>query len=220
MVYPKLPYDTLRDFAPIANVGETPQVLLASLKSGIGSVKYLVEKAKSGNLNYASSGNGSASHLAVELMRHAAGLRMTHVPFKGNADAQMALQSGDVQVMSDAVPGAVGPLRSGKLKAIGICDARRSPFLPDVPTIAEQGFPAVLAVGVIGIGAPAHTPAPILDRLAAEVDRMLADPVFAEKMRSLSFVPAWQRRADYATFIATEIERWRALVQVAGIKVD
>jgi len=106
-IYPRLPYDAQKDFAPIANIGLTPQVLMAGLKSGITSVQDLIAKAKAGaDLNYGSSGNGAASHLAVEMLKSAAGIKLTHVPFKGNADALMALQSGDIQLMSDAVPGA------------------------------------------------------------------------------------------------------------------
>ena len=102
---------------------------MASQKSGIKTVKDLIAQAKAGDLNYGSSGNGSASHLAVEQLRSAAGIKLTHVPFKGNADAQMALQSGDIQIMSDAIPGAVGPIRSGKVTAVGIADSKRSPYL-------------------------------------------------------------------------------------------
>ena len=220
VVYPKLPYDPIKDFAPIANLGLTPQTLIASPKSGIGSVKELIEKAKGGDLNYGSSGNGSASHLAVALTLYAAGIRMTHVPFKGNAEAQLALQNGDIQLMSDAVPAIVGPILGGRVKAVGVCDSRRSPYLPDVPTVAEQGYPSVLAVGSIGIGAPANTPAPILDKLAAEVDRLLAEPVVVEKLKSLFFVPAPERRGAYGTFIAAEIDRWRGVVKAADIKID
>jgi tripartite-type tricarboxylate transporter receptor subunit TctC len=220
VLYPNLPYDSTKDFAPIANIGQTPQTLIAGPKSGIASVKDLIEKAKAGDLNFGSSGNGSAAHLAVELMRHAAGLRMTHVPFKGNAEAQLALLSGDIQLMSDAVPAVVVPLRTGKLNPIGICDSKRSPYMPDVPTIAEQGFPSVIAVGTVGIGAPTGTPPAILDRLAGEVDRMLADPPALEKFKNLYFVPARERRADYGALLASEIVRWRKLVQEAGVKIE
>ena len=220
VIYPKLPYDPIKDFAPIANLGLTPQTLVASPKSGIGSVKELIEKAKGGDLNYGSSGNGSASHLAVALTLYAAGIRMTHIPFKGNAEAQLALQNGDIQLMSDAVPAIVGPILGGRVKAVGVCDSKRSPYLPDVPTVAEQGYPSVLAVGSIGIGAPANTPAPILDKLATEVDRLLAEPVVVEKLKSLFFVPAPERRAQYGKFIADEIDRWRTVVKAADIKID
>ncbi len=133
-IYPKLPYDAQKDFAPIANIGLTPQVLMASLKSGIISVPDLIIRAKAGaDLNYGSSGNGAASHLAVEMLKSAAGIKLTHVPFKGNADALMALQSGDIQLLSDDIPGAIGPVKSGKVRALGIADQRRSPFLPTWP---------------------------------------------------------------------------------------
>jgi len=220
-LYPKLPYDPQKDFAPIANIGLTPQVLMSSLKSGIGSVADLVAKAKAGaDLNYGSSGNGSASHLAVEMLKSAAGIKLTHVPFKGNADAQLALQSGDIQLLSDAVPGAVGPVRSGKVKAIGIADQRRSPFLPDVPTVAEQGLYGVVAVGWIGLSAPAKTPEPILDKLSAEVVRMLKDPAVLEKMKSLSFVPAKESRQEFEAYIAIENTKWRKIIQDAGVTIE
>jgi tripartite-type tricarboxylate transporter receptor subunit TctC len=220
-IYPKLPYDAQKDFAPIANIGLTPQVLMASLKSGITSVPDLVAKAKAGaDYNYGSSGNGAASHLAVEMLKSAAGIKLTHVPFKGNADALMALQSGDIQLLSDAVPGAVGPINSGKVKAIGIADQRRSPFLPDVPTIAEQGVQGVVAVGWIGLSAPARTPEPILDRLSAEVMKILKEPEVLEKLKSLAFVPAKESRQEFEAYIAIENTKWRKIVQDAGIKIE
>ena len=220
-IYPKLPYDAQKDFAPIANIGLTPQVLMASLKSGISSVQDLVAKAKAGaDFNYGSSGNGSASHLAVEMLKSAAGIKLTHVPFKGNADALMALQSGDIQLMSDAVPGAVGPIRTDKVRAIGIADQRRSPFLPDVPTIAEQGIEGVVAVGWIGLSAPARTPEPILDRISAEVMKILKDPEVLEKLKGLSFVPAKESRQEFEAYIAIENTKWSKIVKDAGVKIE
>jgi tripartite-type tricarboxylate transporter receptor subunit TctC len=219
-LYPKLPYDAQKDFAPIANVGLTPQIIMASQKSGIKTVQDLIAQAKAGDLNYGSSGNGSASHLAVEQLRAAAGIKLTHVPFKGNADAQMALQSGDIQIMSDAIPGAVGPIRSGKVTAVGIADSKRSPYLPELPTIIEQGLPGVVAVGWIGLAAAANVPAPILDRLAAEVDRILANPEVAEKLKSLSFVAATERRAAFGAYMDAEIAKWRGVIQAAGVKIE
>lgn len=219
-LYPKLPYDPQKDFAPIANIGLTPQVLMASLKSGVASVPQLIAKAKTSELFYGSSGNGSASHLAVEMLRNAAGIKLTHVPFKGNAEAQLALQGGDIQILSDAVPGAVGPVRADKVKAIGIADERRSPFLPDVPTVAEQGLYGVVAVGWIGLSAPARTPEPILDRISAEVMRILKDPDVLEKLKGLSFVPAKESRQEFEAYIAIENTKWRKIVQDAGVKIE
>jgi tripartite-type tricarboxylate transporter receptor subunit TctC len=220
-IYPKLPYDTQKDFAPIANIGLTPQVLMASLKSGITSVPDLIAKAKAGaDLNYGSSGNGSASHLAVEMLRSAAGIKLTHVPFKGNADALMALQAGDIQLMSDASPGAVGPINAGKVKALGIADQRRSPFLPDVPTIAEQGIQGVVAVGWIGLSAPARTPEPVLDKISAEVMRILKEPEVLDKLKGLAFVPAKESRQEFEAYIALENVKWKKIVQDAGVKIE
>ncbi len=220
-LYPKLPYDPQKDFAPIANIGLTPQVLMTSLKSGINSVPDLIAKAKAGaDLNYGSSGNGSASHLAVEMLKSAASIKLTHVPFKGNADAQLALQSGDIQLLSDAIPGAIGPVKAGKVKAIGIADERRSPFLPDLPTVAEQGIYGVVAVGWIGLSAPARTPEPILDKLSAEVMRILKDPQVLEKLKSLSFVPAKESRQEFEAYIAIENTKWRKIIQDAGVKIE
>jgi tripartite-type tricarboxylate transporter receptor subunit TctC len=219
-LYPKLPYDPLKDFAPITNVGLTPQVLMASLKSGIGSVQDLIAKAKTADLNYGSSGNGSASHLAVEQLRAAAGIKLTHVPFKGNADAYLALQSGDIQLLSDAIPGAVGPVRTDKVKAIGIADTKRSPYLPELPTIIEQGVPGVVAVGWIGLSAPAGVPASILDRLNVEMQRILEKPEVVEKLKGLSFVPAGESRQAFAAYIEAEIAKWRGVIQTAGVKID
>ncbi len=219
-LYPKLPSDPQKDFAPIANIGLTPQVLMTSLKSGINSVQELVAKARSGDLNYGSSGNGSASHLAVEMLKSAAGIKLTHVPFKGNADAQLALQGGDIQLLSDAVPGAIGPVKAGKVKAIGIADQRRSPFLPDLPTVAEQGIYGMVAVGWIGLSAPARTPEPILDKLSAEVMRILKDPEVLEKLKSLSFVPAKESRQEFEAYIAIENTKWRKIIHDAGVKIE
>jgi len=220
-IYPKLPYDTQKDFAPIANIGLTPQVLMASLKSGINSVPDLVAKAKAGaDLNYGSSGNGSASHLAVEMLKNAAAIKLTHVPFKGNADALMALQAGDIQLMSDAVPGAIGPINAQKVKALGIADQRRSPFLPDIPTIAQQGIQGVVAVGWIGLSAPASTPEPILDKISAEVMRILKEPEVLDRLKGLAFVPAKESRQEFEAYIALENVKWKKIVQDAGVKIE
>lgn len=219
-LYPRLPYDPQKDFAPIANIGLTPQVLMASLQSGIASVQDLIVKAKTGDLNYGSSGIGSASHLAVEMLKSAAGIKLTHVPFKGNADAQLALQSGDIQLLSDAIPGAIGPVKAGKVTAIGIADQRRSPFLPDLQTIAEQGVEGVVAVGWIGLSAPARTPEPVLDKLSAEIMRILKEPEVLEKMKGLAFVPARESRQEFEAYIAIENTKWRKIIQDAGVKIE
>jgi tripartite-type tricarboxylate transporter receptor subunit TctC len=229
-IYPHLPYDVQKDFAPIANLALTPRVLLASLKSGITSIVQLLTKASSEGVYYGSSGNGSASHLAVELLHaqfkrsgYVYGIlqpKFTHVPFKGNADAMLALQNGDIQILSDAMPGAVGAVKAGKAKALGVADQRRSPFLPDVPTIAEQGFQDVVAVGWVGLAAPIGTPEPILDRLSAELMKILKEPAVLAKLNDLAFVPAKESRQEFEAYIAIENTKWRKIVQDVGVKIE
>jgi tripartite-type tricarboxylate transporter receptor subunit TctC len=220
-IYPRLPYDVQKDFAPIANLALTPQVLLASRKSGIVSIPDLVAKAKAGaELNYGSSGNGSASHLAVELLKSKAGIKLTHVPFKGNADATLALQNGDIQLLSDAMPGAVSSVNAGKARALGVADQRRSPFLPDVPTIAEQGVEGVVAVGWVGVAAPRGTPEPILDRLSAELMKIIKEPAMLAKLNDLAFVPAKESRQEFEAYIAVENTKWRKIVQDVGVRIE
>jgi tripartite-type tricarboxylate transporter receptor subunit TctC len=153
-------------------------------------------------------------------LRAAAGIKLTHVPFKGNAEAYLALQSGDIQIMSDAIPGAVGPVRTGKVKAISIADDKRSPYLPDLPTAIEQGLPGVIAVGWIGLEAPAKMPAPILDWLNSEMQRIPQGSGRRRELKDLPFIPAGESRAAFAAYIAAEIAKWRAVIQTAGVRID
>ena len=219
---PNLPYDPLKDFAPITNIGLTPQTFMVNPNSGINSIKDLVDRAraKPGEIFYASSGNGSASHLAVESFRLAAGITLTHVPFKGNSDAFAQVIGGQLPFMSDAIPGAVPQVKGGKLKAIGVASLTRSPYLPEVPTIAEQGYPGFEVVGWIGIAAPAKTPDAILDLLNAEIRKALAKPEVKEKLTAASFVIVGDSRQEFTAFIQKEIDKWAKVVKEAGVKVD
>jgi tripartite-type tricarboxylate transporter receptor subunit TctC len=219
-LYPKLGYVPLRDFAPISNLGLTPQTLVASPKTGFGSVKDFVEKAKTTELNYASSGNGSASHLSMELFRTASGAKLNHVPFKGNAEALTQVFAGEIPVMFDAIPGVLAPIKSGKVKALGIASPKRSPFLPDLPTIAEQGYPGFEAVGWIGIAAPAKTPEPVLKTLQAAIAKALAEPDVQKRMSELAFVPVGDTPEQFTAFIKAENAKWAKAVKDSGAKVD
>jgi len=219
-LYPKLGYVPLRDFAPISNLGLTPQTLVASPKSGFASVKDLVEKAKTTELNYASSGNGSASHLSMEMFRAASGAKLNHVPFKGSPEAQIQVFAGEIPIMFDAIPGVLAGIKSGKLKPLGIASPRRSPFLPDLPTIAEQGYPGFQAVGWIGIAAPARTPEPILKTLQSAIAKALEEPEMQRRMSELAFIPVGDTPAEFTAFIKAENERWAKAVKDSGAKVD
>jgi tripartite-type tricarboxylate transporter receptor subunit TctC len=219
-LYAKLPYDPIRDFAPISNVGLTPQTLMASKKTDITSLKDLIAKAKAGEVDFGSSGNGSASHLAAEMLNATAGLKLRHIPFKGNADAFVGLARGDIAVLFDAIPGALPQITGGEVRGIAIASLTRSPFLPDLPTLAEQGLPGFEAVGWIGLAAPAGTPEPILTRLNAEVRKILDEPAVQERLKTLAFVSAGGTREEFAAFISSEIAKWSKVTKDAGIKID
>jgi len=142
------------------------------------------------------------------------------VPFKGAAEAQPQVIAGDVQVMFDALPAVLPQIQAGKLRALGVGSAQRSPYLPNVPTIAEQGLPGFEAIGWIGLAAPAATPSAILDKLNAEVRRVMALPETREKLRTLSFNPAEGTREEFARFIAADIAKWKRVAQAAHIKPE
>jgi tripartite-type tricarboxylate transporter receptor subunit TctC len=218
----KLPYDPIRDFELIGNIVLTPQALVVGSQSPYKSVKDLVDaaKAKPGEIPYASLGNGSTSHLTMEAFQTAAGVKMNHIPFKGSGDAQAALLSGQVPVMSDTIPGIRAQVAAGKLRAIGVAIPRRSAFLPDVPTIAEQGYKGFESVGWIGLAAPAKTPAAVLDKLNAEIRKMLQDPAVKAKFEQLAFEPVGDSRAEFTAFVKSEIAKWTKVAKESGAKVD
>lgn len=221
-LYSKLPYDVLRDFAPISNLGLTPQTLVASPSTAFKTVKEFVAAAKEkpGQLNYASLGSGSTSHLTMEMFRAAAGIKLNHVPFKGSADAHTQLIGGQVPVMFDAIPATRPHIQSGKLRGLGIATLKRSPFLPDLPTIAESGYPGFEAVGWIGIAAPAKTSPVVLDKLNAEMVRILAQPDVKERLNTLAFTPVGDSRAEFTAYIKSEIAKWGKAVKESGARAD
>ena len=221
-VYSKLPYDPVKDFELIGNVVLTPQALVVGAQTPYRNVKEFVAaaKAKPGEVAYASLGNGSTSHLTMEAFQSAAGIKLNHIPFKGSSDAQTQIIGGSVPVMSDTVPGVLAQVKAGKLRAIGVAIPKRSPYLPDVPTIAEQGYPGFESVGWIGLAAPAKTPAPILDRLNAEIRKMLQDPAVKERLDQLAFTPVGDTRAEFNTWVRNEIAKWSKVAKDSGAKAD
>ena len=221
-LYAKLPYDAIRDFAPIANIALTPQTLVAFPAYEAKSVKELVSlaKGKPGQVNYASLGSGSTSHLTMEMFRSAAGIRLNHIPYKGSPAAHAELFSGQIPVMFDAIPAVLPHVKSGRLRGLGIATLKRSPYLPEVPTIAEAGFPGFEAVGWIGIAAPARTPAPVLDRLNAEIVRILGTPEMKDRLATLAFTPVGDTREQFARFIKSEIAKWGRAVRESGAKAE
>lgn len=221
-LYSKLPYDAIRDFAPITNIALTPQTLVVSPSNAAKSVKDLVAsaKAKAGAVTYASLGSGSTSHLTMEMFRSAAGIQLTHIPYKGSPAAHADVMGGQVSIMFDAIPAVLPHIKSGKLRGLGIATLARSPFLPDLPTIAEQGYPGFEAVGWIGIVAPAKTPDAILEKLNSEIVRIVKQADVQERLAALAFTPAVGTRAEFGTFMKAEIAKWGKAVKESGAKAD
>jgi tripartite-type tricarboxylate transporter receptor subunit TctC len=221
-LYSKLPYDAINDFAPIANLGLTPQTLVVSPAEAYKTVKEFVAaaKAKPGSINFASLGSGSTSHLTTEMFASVAGIKLNHVPFKGSADAHTQIIGGQVPMMFDAIPATLPHIKSGRLRGLGIATLKRSAFLPDLPTIAESGYAGFEAVGWIGIAAPAKTPGPVLDKLNAEMVRILSEADVKEKLNTLAFTPVGDTREQFAAYIKSEIAKWGKAVRDSGAKAD
>jgi tripartite-type tricarboxylate transporter receptor subunit TctC len=221
-LYSKLPYDAINDFAPIANLGLTPQTLVVNPAESYKTLKDFVAaaKAKPGSINFASLGSGSTSHLTTEMFAATAGIKLNHVPFKGSADAHTQIIGGQVPMMFDAIPATLPHIKSGRLRGLGIATLKRSPFLPDLPTIAESGYAGFEAVGWIGIAAPAKTPAAILNTLNAEMVRILGEADVKEKLNTLAFTPVGDTREQFAAYIKSEIAKWGKAVKDSGAKAE
>jgi tripartite-type tricarboxylate transporter receptor subunit TctC len=221
-LYAKLPYDAIRDFAPISNLALTPQTLVTAPSSPHKSVKELVAaaKAKPAAVSFASLGSGSTSHLTMEMFRSTAGIQLNHIPYKGSPAAHGDVMTGQVAIMFDAIPATLPHIKSGRLRGLGIATLARSPLVPDVPTIAEAGYPGFEAVGWIGLVAPAKTPLAILDKLNAEIVRILQQPDVKERLNALAFTPVPGTRAEFAAFMKSEIAKWGKAVRESGAKAE
>ena len=221
-LYSKLPYDAIGDFAPITNIALTPQTLVTSPNSPYKTTKELVAaaKAKPGAVAFASLGSGSTSHLTMEMFRSAAGIQLNHIPYKGSPAAHGDVMTGQVGIMFDAIPATLPLVKAGRLRGLGIATLKRSPLMPDVPTIAEAGYPGFEAVGWIGIVAPAKTPPAILDKLNAEIVRVVKQPDVTERLNALAFTPVPGTRAEFGAFIKSEIAKWGKVVRDSGAKAD
>lgn len=221
-LYKKLPYDTAGAFAPVVLMVQVPNLLLVPADLGVSSVPDLIALAKSrpGRLNYASAGNGTFPHLAVEMFKHLSGTSITHVPYKGAAPALTALLSGEVQLLSNDLVTATQHVKSGKLRALAITSATRSPALPDIPTLAEAGLRDYVAVGWQGIMVPSGTPAAVVDRLNNEINKALSDPELRASLSSQGLLVAGGSVQQFADFVRQDTARWAATVKASGASVD
>jgi len=219
-LFSHLPYDPATDFAPISLVAEVPLLLLAHPDAHIDSVQALIEAARARPLTYASGGNGSTTHLSMELLKTMTGIDLLHVPFNGSAPAIVALTSGEVPVMMDLVPSSIAQVRAGRLKALAISTARRSALLPELPTIAESGVPGFAVSSWFGVVARAGTPAPIIARLNREIVAALARPDLRERLAGLGADPVSDTPEQFGAFIRSELATWAKVVKASGAHVE
>jgi tripartite-type tricarboxylate transporter receptor subunit TctC len=221
-LYQQLPYDIKSSLQPITKLTSGPMLVMVNPQLPVKNLADLIAlaKAKPGELNYGSAGNGSTTHLTTELIDSMAGIKMNHIPYKGSAPAMMDVIGGNAQVVLDLVFSSIQHLKSGKLKALAITSAKRSPILPNVPTVAESGFPGFEATVWNGLVAPAGTPKEIVAKLNAEIKKAMADPKVMEQLRSQGFEPDWSTPEQFGTLIASEVSRWGKVVKATGAKAE
>jgi tripartite-type tricarboxylate transporter receptor subunit TctC len=228
-LYERMPYDHVKDFVPVTLVAGVPNVLVfnpaKAQQYGVASVADLVKVAKAnpGKLNMASSGNGTSIHLSGELFKTMTGSFMVHFPYRGSGPALIDLLGGNMDLMFDNLPSSMPQIRAGKLKALAVTSAQRSPALPDVPTIAEAGGAALKgyeASSWFGLLAPAGTPADVVNRIQQETAKALEAPAIKERLLSQGAQPSGMTSAQFAAFIDAETKKWAQVVKASGAKVD
>ncbi len=218
----KLPFDPVKSFAPISLAGIAPLILTVNNNFPAKDVKELVAYAKAnpGKISFGSSGVGAAAHLTTELLKQTAGIDMVHVPYKGTAPALAALIAGDIQVLVD-VPSSLMPhVRGGKIRALGMFSSKRVAGAPEVPTVAEAGGPALEGSTWVLFLAPAGTPQAIVNRISAEVARIVNAPEMRERFEKLGIDPVGSTPAEAARFLDDEIAKWAKVITAAGVKVE
>jgi tripartite-type tricarboxylate transporter receptor subunit TctC len=221
-LYSKLPYDNIKDFAPVILVARVSNVLEVNPSVPVYTVADLIKlaKEKPGQLNFASSGSGTSIHMSGELFKTMAGVDMVHVPYKGSAPAVADLVGGQVQLMFDNLPSSLAQIKAGKLRAIAVTSSQRAPALPDIPTIAESGLPGFEATSWFGVVAPAGTPPAIISRLNAEIDKWVQSSEGKEMLLAQGAVPAGGTSEQFAAYIRAETDKWAKVVKASGAKVD
>ena len=221
-LYSHLTYDPVKDFAPVALVAIQPNILVVHPSVPAHSVRELIAYAKSqpGKLNYASSGAGAAAHLAGELFKTMTGVQMVHVPYKGAQPALTDVIAGQCQLMFATSASVIPYIKAGRLRALAVTTAKRSPSVPDLPTLAESGVPGFEAITWHGVVVPAQTPPATVARLNKAIDTALADPQLLERLNSLGAEVSPGSPQDFAAYIAREIPKWTKVVRDSGAKAE
>ncbi|MGO4764957.1 Bug family tripartite tricarboxylate transporter substrate binding protein [Cupriavidus sp. 2KB_3] len=221
-LYPKMPYDPIKNFQPVALIGTLPNVLVVNVNSPYKSVQDVLAaaKAKPGSINFGSSGNGTSQHLAAELFANMAGLKMTHVPYKGSSQAVQALLGNQVDIVFENSVAAMPMVQSGRFRALATTGAKRAAELPDVPTMAESGLPGYEIVSWQAIFAPAGTPMPIVNKLATEINKIIHQPDIKAKLAGMGVEPSGAGPAELGKFQKSEVAKWANLIKVANIHLE
>jgi len=221
-LYRNVPYDPIRDFSPITLGITVPNILVVHPSVAAASVRELIAlaKARPEQLAFASAGNGTSGHLALELFRQSSGIKVVHVPFKGGGPALTNVIAGQVQALFSIALAATPQVKAGKVRALAITSASRSPVAPDLPTVAESGFPGFEVIGWFGWLAPAKTPREIVNRLNREIVRILNMSEVHDRLLSLSTVPVGNTSEQFAGFIRAERDKWAKVIRAADIKIE
>jgi tripartite-type tricarboxylate transporter receptor subunit TctC len=219
---PKKPFDLMRDFAPITGVSYSDLIMVVHPSVQAGTLKEFIALAKSkpGAMNYASSGNGTPYHMAGELFKAMAGVNLVHVPHKGSDQARVAVLGGQVQMMFDAVPTMAANAKAGKVKALGTTGEKRSNVTPELPTLAEAGVPGYEAGLWLGLMAPKATPRPVLEKLNAEVNKLLNSAEVKENWAKQGTTTMGMSIEQFDKFLRDEIVKWAKVVKLSGAKID
>jgi len=219
-LYSRVPYDPVKDFAPITLLGIAPTVLVVNADLPAKTLQELINLAKKQQLAYASGGNGTPPHINAEVFKSVAGIDLLHVAYKGGGPALVDLMAGRVQAMLDTAASAMPHVRSGKLRALAISAPRRSPELPDLPTFAEAGLPQYDTNAWYSMHAPAGTPPDIVRRLNAELVAILKDPEILARFKQLATDPVGNSPEEFAAFVRAELDKYARIIKAAGIKLD
>jgi tripartite-type tricarboxylate transporter receptor subunit TctC len=221
-LYPKLPYNFERDFAPVTLMGTLPFIVVVHPSVPVKSLADLIQlaRAQPGKLNFASAGNGTSTQIAAEMFNSVAKIKTVHVPYKGVAPGVTAVLGGEVQLMFGIAQSVVPHVHTGKLRALAITSTKRSPAVPDVPTMAEAGYAEVDVVGWNAIHVPAKTPAAIIQKINAEVNRLIKFPEMNERMIAAGFEPAITTVAEFDAFVKKDFNKYAKVIKEAKIRVD